>query len=62
MSLSRMDADSIRFTPEGVRILPIVSSKQGRVEGAIKEYFFPWFEQNALNLSNDHTTRVLRAI
>ena len=44
--LAAMDVDSIRFSPEGVRVLPIAPPKQARAGNAIKDYFFPQFEQN----------------
>ena len=45
--LAAMDFDSIRFSPDGVRVLPIVPPKQAQAGSAIKDYFFPQLGQNA---------------
>ena len=44
--LAAMDFDSIWFSLEGVRVLPIVPPKQARAESTIKDYVFSQFGEN----------------
>ena len=44
--LASIDYNTIRFSPEGATISPLVPPKQARAGTAMKDYFFPAFDED----------------